>query len=327
MKTETAKGTKKLFKLLLALLVFLASVHFIWHFIWHFIRSEQFDFSTLLHSLGRLSVGWIIVLIGLQVLTMLLVNLQWHKIASSFTSTISFWDMFYINCQGAVMDSITPGVKIGGEITRAVKIKKLLGFPHGISSRSITAKSITAKSISAQSASIVAIQKMFSISTLIFINLFALGYLFSVPFFIYFIMIIFLIVFLYLLFFPNRILPDAGLLTKNTKMSLLLLSLAIWLLYPVKMYLLTVQIAGPSVSLIYVGSVAFVAYVVAMIPIFPGGLGGFEGTMTLLLLAANFLPPDALVITLLFRFFTFWLVMLFSAGFIMFCFRIPVKAT
>jgi uncharacterized protein (TIRG00374 family) len=98
---------------------------------------------------------------------------------------------------------------------------------------------------------------------------------------------------------------------KKAFAALVLLSYVIWLLYPVKMFIITMQFA-PSISLFYVSAIAFVAYMVAMLPIFPGGLGGFEGTMTGLLLIAGFAINDAAVITVLFRFVTFWFVLLLS---------------
>jgi len=95
----------------------------------------------------------------------------------------------------------------------------------------------------------------------------------------------------------------------------ILLALFIWSMYLVKMYLLVVQFS-PDTHVLSVGAVAFASYMVAMLPIFPGGLGGFEGTMSGLLLAMGFVRSDALVITVLFRFITFWFVMLLSLIFI-----------
>lgn len=117
--------------------------------------------------------------------------------------------------------------------------------------------------------------------------------------------------------FMISLLSQVGSIRKNKKalVSLLLFSIFIWLLYPLKMYLLTMHLL-PDASIILVGAIAFAAYMVAMIPIFPGGLGGFEGTMTGLLLAVGAMQSNALIITVLFRFATFWFVMLLSLAFI-----------
>ena len=117
--------------------------------------------------------------------------------------------------------------------------------------------------------------------------------------------------------FLLALLNQAGGIQKNAKAMLFFLSIFIWLLYPAKMYILAVQIT-PDVNAVYIGAVAFVSYMVAMLPIFPGGLGGFEGTMSGLLAAMGFIISDAAVITILFRFITFWFVMLVSLAYIAF---------
>jgi len=229
------------------------------------------------------------------------------------------------------MDSITPGVKIGGEITRSVQISRV-GNCSG-----------------EQAVSVVALQKLFSLSAFFFINLFTIGYLIGrvpllqirhIQFLVYGILLLFLLLFVGIFLAPRRIrayiqarrnprfswmrrargfvltlLDQVSSIRNNTKawVLLVLLSFLIWLLYPVKMYLLAVQIF-PATHAVYIGAVTFASYMVAMLPIFPGGLGGFEGTMSGLLLAMGFVASDAVVVTVLFRFITFWFVMLFSLG-------------
>jgi len=231
------------------------------------------------------------------------------------------------------MDSITPGVKIGGEITRSVQISR------------------TANCSGEQAATVTAMQKVFSMSAFFLISAFAAGYSIGnvpflgtryVQFFIYGIVIMFLLLLACLFFMPQRIkiylqtkekprplwqlrvrsfslalLDQIISIRKNAKtcVMLFLLSNLIWLLYPVKMYLLAIQFF-PAVNIVFIGAVTFVSYMVAMLPIFPGGLGGFEGTMSGLFLTMGFMQSDALVITVVFRFVTFWFVMLFSMGFI-----------
>ncbi|MGI6549403.1 MAG: lysylphosphatidylglycerol synthase domain-containing protein [Syntrophomonadales bacterium] len=46
----------------------------------------------------------------------------------------------------------------------------------------------------------------------------------------------------------------------------------------------------------------------AMLPIFPGGLGGFEGTMSTLLLIMGLSLSEAAMVAVVFRFITFWFV-------------------
>ena len=294
---------------------------------------SRLDAHSLLHSIRQIPLWLAALLIGLQIVSQLLVNLQWYQIAKFTDADISFGNMFYINCQGAVMDSITPGVKIGGEVTRAVQISRR-GNCSG-----------------EQAVAVVALQKLFSLSAFFFINLFTVGYLIGrVPllqirymqFLVYGILLFFLLLFAGIFLAPRRIktylqtrensrfswmrrvrgflltlLDQVISIRRNTK-ALFLLSFFIWLLYPVKLYLLAIQFF-PEAPAVYIGAITFASYMVAMIPIFPGGLGGFEGTMSGLLLTMGFEVSDAVVVTVLFRFVTFWFVMLFSLGFIGWC--------
>ena len=297
-----------------------------------FLALSRFDLRSLLHSVKQIPLWSIAMLLGLQIVSQLLVNFQWYKIAKFCGAPLSFRIMFYINCQGAVMDSITPGVKIGGEITRSVQISRI------------------AACSGEQAAAVTAMQKVFSMSAFFLINVFAAGYIIGkapfpetrhLQFFMYGIAVLFLLLLLCLFFMPRRmktylqikaeprslwllrlrgfslvLLDQIISIRKNTKTcaALFLLSNLIWLLYPVKLYLLAVQFF-PEVNIVLAGVVTFVSYMVAMLPVFPGGLGGFEGTMTGLLLAMGFLRSDALVITVIFRFATFWFVLLVSLVF------------
>ena len=326
-----------------------------------FLAMSQFDIRNLLHSIKQIPLWSVALLLGLQIVSQLLLNLKWHKIAkvvlceapqdkclaktqtdqqeSLRNAPISFRDMFYINSQGAVIEGITPGVKIGGEVTRAVQIRRM------------------GKCSAEQAASVVAMQKLFSLSTFFLINLFAVGHIIGkvpildawyVQFSIYSILIFFLLLFAAVFFVPHRLqsyLQPYLQAKKNTRFSFLLkmkrffitllgqvisirknsrvcvmlflLSTLIWLIYPVKMYLLAIQVF-PALNIVYIGAITFVSYMVGMIPIFPGGLGGFEGTMSGLFLAIGFEQSDAFVITIIFRFATFWFVMMISIIFIVF---------
>ena len=290
----------------------------------------QLDVEGLLHSIKQIPLRLVLSLIGLQVLSQILINIQWHQIAKLSGVKASFWDMLYINSQGSIMDSITPGVKIGGEITRAVQISRKAGCSGE------------------QSAVIVALQKLFSISALLSIQLFAAGYLigrmrllqaFYMQFLIYGVLVLLILIFATIFFMPNRIkvylqlkkkprfswqgkarsflvaLTDRIIYIHKNWMMLWLLSFIIWLLYPIKIFMLSAQFA-PDISIFYIGAIAFAAYMVAMLPIFPGGLGGFEGAMTGLLVLVGLMINDAAVITILFRFATFWFVLLLSLVYI-----------
>ena len=285
---------------------------------------SQLDHDNLLYSISKIPIWSVIVLILLQIISVLLVNIQWYQIAQVTKINISFRNIFFVNSQGYIIDFLA---RIGGEIARAVQLKEL----GNCSQR--------------QAIAMLLLQKIFSLSAYFAILLFALGYLLSgntlteiveLRYVIYSIIIIILILFACLLFFPSQIkkyllnrkafglkwlsstygfiiilLEQVENLWDNkiAWLRLALLSIVIWLVYAIQMYVLAIQMM-PEVQFIYIAAITFVSYMVATIPIFPGGLGGFEGTMTALLFLAGFAMSDAAIITILFRFTTFWLLLL-----------------
>ena len=69
-------------------------------------------------------------------------------------------------------------------------------------------------------------------------------------------------------------------------------------------------------DVLFLAEITFISYMVAMIPLLPGGLGSFEATMSGLLLAMQLPLGVAAAITILFRFVTFWFVIIISLIFI-----------
>ncbi|MCL2236322.1 MAG: flippase-like domain-containing protein [Defluviitaleaceae bacterium] len=275
----------------------------------------QMDGAALWYSLRHIPLWLVFAMLAMQIAVQLLINLQWFQISRLVGTPIAFWDMFYINSQGALMDSITPGVKFGGEITRGVLISRF------------------AKCSGEGAAAMVALQKMFSLSALFFVVLFtASGFMGSVAYVaVILLLAAFVVAFAIPHKFKERLQGKGGkvrgfLVTffiqlegvrknKGHCAKLALLSLFIWLLYPARMYLIAIQFY-PEANLAQIAAITFTAYMVAMLPIFPGGLGGFEATMSGLLVAAGFIIADAAIITIFFRFATFWFVMLLGLAFI-----------
>jgi len=297
----------------------------------------QLDRESLINSIKQIPLWLALLLFVLQIITQLLINLQWYQIAKLCDAQLSFWNMLYANSKGAIVDSITPGVKIGGEVARTLTLSTFLRK--------------TIPEPNKKAAIIVAIQKLFSLSALFSIMLFAVGYLIgeisffkgnNLQFAVYGLLLAFLLLFTSIFIIPYQIkaylqtktfskfswlcklrdflliLIDCILnIRKNKKvwMALALLSSFIWFLFPAKMYILTMYIYS-DINWVYVGAITFVAYMIAMLPIFPGGLGGFEGTMLGLLVAVGLTTSDATVITIFFRFVTFWFVMFVSLDYV-----------
>ena len=268
------------------------------------------DVQGIAHSVMQISVQALLLLIGLQIVTQLLVNFQWFSIARATGIMISFWDMLYVNTQGAVVDSITPGVKFGGEVTRAMRLRSVCDIS------------------TEQSAALVTFQKLFSTSVfLLFCLISAIFLLGEMPYLwlvLIGVFVLFALIGLAVFLFRSKIKGyisalKESLATLRSKPKFCVLmglwSVLIWVLYPVKLLILTYSFIAEA-DVFFIAATTFAAYLVALVPIFPGGLGGFEGTMSALLVSVGFVLNEAVAVTVLFRFFTFWFVLLLSLVFI-----------
>lgn len=286
----------------------------------------QFDFSGFLISIRQVSLLGFATLLMIQIITQLLVNYQWCRIGRIMGKDNNFFKMLYINFRGSIMESVTPGVKVGGEVTRALLLRNELNYS------------------AQEAAALVTIQKIASFSSFLLINLFAFAHISSniksfqgitinVVVYAFLLALIGLIIglFTFTSFFEEKIavlklkrkwtgvlrLYLLTLLSNiNTIKSIkgemykqFVLSLCIWILFPIKMIILA-RMFTTNFHWVYLTEVTFISYMVGMVPFLPGGIGSFEATMTSLLIVMQITPEAALAITLLFRFITFWFVII-----------------
>jgi len=288
----------------------------------------QFDFSGFIASIKQVPPLAFMGLLLIQVISQLLVNYQWCRIGKIMGGDHNFLKMLYVNARGAIIDCITPGVKVGGEVTRALLLKNELKYSAH------------------EAATLVTIQKMVSLSGFFLINLFAFAHISNkiesyqgvfVKVVVYFVLIaligILVVIFALTSFLENKVtgiapkrrwarvlhgyavtvLSNVKVLKsiKGEMYKQFLLSFGIWLLFPLKMVLL-VHLFTTSYDWVFLTEVTFISYMAGMIPLLPGGIGSFEAAMTSLLIVMNVDSGEALAITLLFRFITFWFVILVS---------------
>lgn len=288
----------------------------------------QFDFASFIINIKKVSFLAFAGLLIIQVFSQLLVNYQWCRIGKIMGGEHNFFKMLYINARGMIIESVTPGVKIGGEVTRAVLLKSDLNYSAG------------------EAATLVTIQKMVSLFSFFLVNLFAFAHISSrVDFFqgvvlkaiiyLFIFMLIGILVAIFVLtnYFEEKAIRHSPkrkwtsalhryVLTLLSSIKILkgikgemckqfFISLSIWLLFPLKMILL-VRLFSAGFDPIYLTEVTFISYMAGMIPLLPGGIGSFEAAMTSLLMAMNIDYNGALAITLLFRFITFWFVIIIS---------------
>ncbi|MCL2213125.1 MAG: flippase-like domain-containing protein [Oscillospiraceae bacterium] len=278
---------------------------------------SQIDREELVRSVQQIPWWLLPALFTFQIVTQLFVNLQWFYISKLTGARLSFGQMFRINCHGIVYDSVTPGLKVGGEISRAMRIRE------------------TGEVSGDKAAAMVALQKLFFIATQYMVLLVAGGqlhialYLLALPLLGAIVVVFFIPDIIHakmtrmkqpkrrLIMRVHRIilalLDQMNSLRCNKKglINLTLLSIFIWLLYPAKLYLLA-MFFSPTITIFQITAITFTAYIIATLPLFPGGLGGFEGTMTALLVSAGYVVSDAAAATIVFRFVTFWFLLLFS---------------
>ncbi len=113
--------------------------------------------------------------------------------------------------------------------------------------------------------------------------------------------------------FVNRAaLFSRSIANRPERISLISISTAVWIAYPLKVYLVA-RMLELEIGFFPVAIITFTAYMVSMVPLLPGGLGSFEATMALMFSLNGFNPAEGLTVALLSRLVTYWFPLLLSA--------------
>ena len=287
------------------------------------------DLQEIAGSLQNSQKDWLALALALQVATMVLIAWQWSFLSRTLGRYISAGRMLQINMAGSFWESVTPAAKAGGEAVKVVLLKKEF------------------KESYATSVAVVGLQKAVSmLAFFTFANGSVIWFLLSgYSFFQYkhiiagsLLLPLFLVVPMVILsqarigqesviftmpFLKNRRETIiAGILSlqqtfcglKHRKKELaahFLFGLLIWFIFPLKAFMAAKSL-GITIGFIPLAVITFIAYSVAMLPLTPGGLGTFEGTMTLLLTQLGVAVGEALILALIIRFITFWFVFILS---------------
>ncbi|WP_031516001.1 lysylphosphatidylglycerol synthase transmembrane domain-containing protein [Desulfofalx alkaliphila] len=288
------------------------------------------DLQEVYRALSMVESSALIAALLLQLLTILLINLQWSAIAKLMGEKISLSRLLHINMAGTFFECITPAVKAGGEAVKVVMLRSEPGFN------------------TARAGALVGLQKTVSMLTFLFLCILGLSwFLLAVPMETALlktlaagmaVLLVFSVLLLFFVCYPQGLQWLFSILPLNkelhTKISSsaetfrrsvkkvfskrgplvrqFLLALLIWLLFAVKAYLIA-RALQVEVSFIPLAVVTFLTYMVASVPLTPGGLGTFEGGMVLLLLPLGVPIYQGLALALVLRFVTFWFVFLLSA--------------
>lgn len=286
------------------------------------------DFNKVWLAILDFKMIHILVLCGMQMVTIGLINVQWQKIAHAMGEKVSFSKILEMNMTGTFVECITPAVKAGGEFAKVVMLKNKLGFSAG------------------KATAIVGFQKVVSMTAFLFLNVLSLSWFLMIQrgnihmsVIIISFVVISLLSFLLLISVFNyghieKLLYKLPFIKKKDKVSEFsiqfqetinivkerksifikqwVLSLIIWLFFAIKAFYI-VWVMNLQIGFITISVITYLTYMVGMLPLLPGGLGTFEGSLMMLLLPFGATMDQGMTVAFVLRFVTFWFVFLLSA--------------
>jgi uncharacterized protein (TIRG00374 family) len=281
---------------------------------------------------------WLVGLSLLQFLTIFLTALAWHLAIRAANGQVCFWATLRIHLTGSFIESVTPSSKLGGE---AAKIH-LLHRHTGLAYQELAAVTLVSKLLTLMPFLVLAglclaweavKGQMVFPAAFAFLALSAFtgilawichgqrltekaaltrpagdglgAWMGIAP--------------LFRIRQALAFLRQAGeesrhLLSCRERLAFLSLSFIVWILYPVKVLLVTWML-GVEIGFAEVATATYIAYLVSMLPLLPGGMGAFEATMSLLLsTTTNISFSQGLAVVLVARLVTFWLPLVLSAA-------------
>ncbi|KAB3534046.1 flippase-like domain-containing protein [Alkaliphilus pronyensis] len=287
------------------------------------------DFKEVYNGIKALDFKVLLLACLMQIITVLLINIQWYGIAKIIGEKISFTGLLHTNLVGTFVESITPSVKAGGEAAKVYSLNKKLGLSLG------------------KATAMVGLQKTVSILAFFVINIVAIsGFLLKVkpqeayvkPLIIALIFLVALLVVLALVVFKpekaikavvkitrldikNKWLKNIEIFKETVNEAIkykrgfvmqLMLSFVIWGFFALKAFIIAYGLQL-NLDFFTIAIVTYLTYMVAMVPLLPGGLGSFEGSMVFLMVPFGIPAYKSLAFAIALRFVTFWFVFLISA--------------
>lgn len=298
-------------------------------------------------ALQNVTPGIMALLIALQLFTLTLLAGQWQYLLKKGNCHLSLGHVLAVNLAGNYIESITPSVKIGGEAAKIYLFKRYSNLDYELLTGILLALKyfslLPFVILSALSVTLAVLR--FNLPAL---SLYAPGFLFVFFGFVAFLyykkdanrksvnnysepgekhshtndeknpFIIFdfsrklIQAIRTAAAFINRSSAKSRNLTTLIESSgLVAISTLIWLLYPVKVFLVTGML-DLELSFLAVTIITFTAYMVSMVPLLPGGLGSYEGSMVLMFSLLGIAPAEGLAVALISRLITFWIPLLWS---------------
>ena len=288
------------------------------------------DFENIFIYMKSISIELFVLLLFLQIITIIIITIQWKSMVSWIGRSTRIIDIFRMNMKGNIVDAITPGVKVGGELARIHEIINKLDLTLS-QATIVVGLQKTISLLSFLSLTIVSIIWFyFSIGKdhQSFLNVFILSTL---------ILAIGLVLIILICIKPgiiksllskislnedkkkkiektfddynkalNRLLEN-----KDKFLYQIILGIIIWLLFALKMTLL-VRGFNIKISFLSISAITYLTYMIGMIPLLPGSIGSFESSMVTLLALNGVAIEQGIAISVIFRFVTFWFEFLIS---------------
>lgn len=288
------------------------------------------DVEELRISIKEIDVLTLIILLVLQLITLGLTSYQWYYLLIIKEKKVSYFKVLIIYLTGSLVESITPSSKLGGEGSKLILLKQ----ETSLSNQDLTA--------------ILLLQKIISLLPFILlcsIVLFLAFFRYSLPHFIYYAFLSFLVfTFIFYIFYQRlrqekekakfnvnnyflkyvmnlkskviiflkkAVANSQEILDPRQRYYLVFLSFLIWILYPLKLFLVA-QMLNLEIELIFMFVVTYLAYLISLIPLAPGGLGTFEGTIAILFSLNGFLLTEGMLVAIIARLITYWFPLLLS---------------
>jgi len=280
--------------------------------------------QELIEALAKTDPLLLTLLFIVQLITLLLLTYQWEYIIRKTGDLIGYWKTFIILQAGYFVEMVTPSSKLGGEAA------KIYLFRHNtqMNYTGVTAAMLAQKYISLVPFLLIA--TVFTLTGYIYygvpgVSIIALLFLASI-----------VIVLLGLAawsrktnreigvaegltgkvlsgirFIKNASEESSRILNKKDITYLFSLSGLIWILYPFKVWIV-IYMLGYDIGLVFIVVVTYVSYLVSILPVTPGGIGTFEGTMALLFSLNGYTFAEGLAVALITRLATYWFPLLIS---------------
>lgn len=283
------------------------------------------DFNNMYINLKKIPLSIFAFLITLQIFTIFLLAYQWKNTMMLVDIKRSFLTVLKMNLKGNIIDSITPGSKVGGEVARVVDIKNNLNINTHMS------------------VLILIIQKMISLFSFILLSIVSILYLgnfykvfnYKKVYYTLLLILLLIIALIVITFYNPKIIKSIlkkgnknkisnileiymesiSKINKTKLITNLILGLFIWLLYSLKLIIL-VRVFNSSINIFKLISITYISYLIGIIPVLPGSIGTFEAGMASLLMLVGFEYEKAIIVSVIFRIVTFWFEFIFSLVFL-----------